>query len=68
MLITFCCHMAALVDTLAAKTRVWEAEKAKPFTYDGVPLLAMLEEYTLLRHNREEDKRRLRVSINSILF
>lgn len=60
--------MAALVDTLAAKTRVWEAEKGMPFTYDGVPLLAMLEEYMLLRHNREEEKRRLRVSINSILF
>jgi Ase1/PRC1/MAP65 family protein len=60
--------MTALVDTLAAKTRSWEAEKDMSFTYDGVPLLAMLEEYTLLRHNREEDKRRLRVSINSILL
>jgi Ase1/PRC1/MAP65 family protein len=60
--------MTALVDTLAAKTRSWEAEKDMSFTYDGVPLLAMLEEYTLLRHNRKEDKRRLRVSINSILL
>lgn len=32
-----------------------------PFTYDGVSLLAMLDEYTMLRQEREEEKRRLRV-------
>ncbi|KAJ4799188.1 microtubule-associated protein 65-2 [Rhynchospora pubera] len=50
----------ALVDTLATKTRVWEAERGTPFNYDGVPLLAMLEEYMLLRNNREEERRRLK--------
>lgn len=53
--------MAALVDTLAAKTQAWEAEKGTPFTYDGVPLLAMLDDYKLLRQNKEDQKRRLRV-------
>eukprot|EP01018_Ginkgo_biloba_P014068 Gb_13525 [translate_table: standard] len=50
----------ALVDTLIAKTRAWEEERGTTFIYDGVPLLAMLDEYTMLRHEREEEKRRIR--------
>ncbi|KAG0473605.1 hypothetical protein HPP92_015462 [Vanilla planifolia] len=50
----------ALVDTLVAKTRAWEESRQMSFTYDGVPLLAMLDEYAILRQEREEDKRRLR--------
>ncbi|KAL6314026.1 hypothetical protein AAG906_011760 [Vitis piasezkii] len=50
----------ALVDTLVAKTRAWEEDHGIPFTYDGVPLLAMLDEYAMLRHDREEEKRRMR--------
>lgn len=50
----------ALVDTLVAKTRAWEEDHGISFTYDGVPLLAMLEEYAMLRHEREEERRRLR--------
>ncbi|XP_010270085.1 PREDICTED: 65-kDa microtubule-associated protein 1-like [Nelumbo nucifera] len=50
----------AIVDTLVAKTRAWEEERGISFTYDGVPLLAMLDEYAMLRHDREEEKRRMR--------
>ncbi|KAK1410673.1 hypothetical protein QVD17_37212 [Tagetes erecta] len=50
----------ALVDTLVAKTRAWEEEHGLTFAYDGVPLLALLDEYALLRHDREEEKRRMR--------
>ncbi|NP_001313183.1 65-kDa microtubule-associated protein 1-like [Nicotiana tabacum] len=50
----------ALVDSLIAKTRAWEQDRGTTFTYDGVPLLAMLDEYMMLRHDREEEKRRLR--------
>ncbi|XP_057829012.1 65-kDa microtubule-associated protein 1 [Cryptomeria japonica] len=50
----------ALVDTLIAKTRSWEDERKTTFLYDGVPLLAMLDEYTVLRQEREEEKRRFR--------
>ncbi|KAK1406990.1 hypothetical protein QVD17_38600 [Tagetes erecta] len=50
----------ALVDTLVAKTQAWEEEHGLTFAYDGVPLLAMLDEYALLRHDREEEKRRMR--------
>ncbi|KAG9445290.1 hypothetical protein H6P81_016630 [Aristolochia fimbriata] len=50
----------ALVDTLVAKTRTWEEDRGLTFSYDGVPLLAMLDEYAMLRHDREEAKRRMR--------
>lgn len=49
-----------LVDTLVSKTRSWEEAHGMSFTYDGVSLLAMLDEYTMLRHDREEEKRRMR--------
>lgn len=51
----------ALVDTLVSKTRAWEQDRGISFTYDGVPLLAMLDEYAMLRQDREEEKRRMRV-------
>ncbi|CAH8318169.1 unnamed protein product [Eruca vesicaria subsp. sativa] len=50
--------ITAMVDTLVAKTRAWEEDKSISFEYDGVPLLAMLDEYTILRQAREEEKRR----------
>ncbi|KAF9589212.1 hypothetical protein IFM89_020527 [Coptis chinensis] len=53
---------SALVETLVAKTRVWEEDRCVSFVYDGVPLLAMLDEYAMLRHEREEEKRRMRAS------
>ncbi|XP_020588607.1 65-kDa microtubule-associated protein 1-like [Phalaenopsis equestris] len=49
-----------LVETLVSKTRAWEEAHGIQFTYDGVSLLAMLDEYTMLRHDREEEKRRQR--------
>ncbi|EOY12221.1 hypothetical protein QUC31_001709 [Theobroma cacao] len=49
-----------MVDTLVAKTRAWEEDRGISFAYDGVPLLAMLDEYAMLRQEREEEKRRLR--------
>ncbi|RAL37779.1 unnamed protein product [Cuscuta campestris] len=50
----------ALVEVLINKTRAWEEERGTTFTYDGVPLLAMLDEYMMLRQDREEEKKRLR--------
>ncbi|ESQ54595.1 hypothetical protein EUTSA_v10024776mg [Eutrema salsugineum] len=52
--------ITAMVDTLVAKTRTWEEDNNMSFEYDGVPLLAMLDEYTMLRQEREEEKRRLK--------
>ncbi|EPS64691.1 hypothetical protein M569_10086 [Genlisea aurea] len=50
----------ALVDSLVSKTRAWEHDRGLTFAYDGVPLLAMLDEYTMLRQDREEEKKRMR--------
>ncbi|XP_012462175.1 65-kDa microtubule-associated protein 1 isoform X1 [Gossypium raimondii] len=49
-----------MVDTLVAKTRAWEEDRGISFKYNGIPLLAMLDEYAMLRQEREEEKRRLR--------
>ncbi|XP_019183039.1 PREDICTED: 65-kDa microtubule-associated protein 1-like isoform X1 [Ipomoea nil] len=50
----------AIVESLVNKTQAWEQDRGTTFTYDGVPLLAMLDEYMMLRHDREEHKRRFR--------
>ncbi|XP_074590827.1 65-kDa microtubule-associated protein 8 [Curcuma longa] len=50
----------ALVYLLIAKTKTWEQERKKTFLFDEVPLLAMLEEYILLRQENEEEKQRQR--------
>ncbi|CAN6285015.1 unnamed protein product [Urochloa humidicola] len=49
-----------MIDNLIAKTFAWEDERNVPFLYDGVRLVAILEEQKLRRAQREEDKRRSR--------
>ncbi|QCE07558.1 65-kDa microtubule-associated protein 3-like [Vigna unguiculata] len=50
----------AMVDGLTSKTIAWEKEKGIEFTYDGIRLLSMLEEYTILRQEKEQERRRQR--------
>ncbi|KAI4347450.1 hypothetical protein L6164_008263 [Bauhinia variegata] len=50
----------AMVDALTSKTVAWEKEKGTEFTYDGTLLLSMLEEYTISRQEKEEERRRQR--------
>ncbi|KAG2715693.1 hypothetical protein I3843_03G092200 [Carya illinoinensis] len=52
--------LPAMVDALASKTIAWEKERGFEFTYDGIRLLSMLEEYTLLRQEKEQERRRQR--------
>ncbi|KAL3835687.1 hypothetical protein ACJIZ3_010423 [Penstemon smallii] len=52
--------LPALVDLLICKTKSWEDERKKVFLYDEVPLLAMLEEYSMLVKEKEEEKQRQR--------
>lgn len=56
-----------MVESLIAKTRAWEEERGVSFTYDGVPLLAMLDEYAMLRNDREEEKRRMKVGFSFMI-
>ncbi|XP_008800929.2 65-kDa microtubule-associated protein 3 isoform X2 [Phoenix dactylifera] len=50
----------AMVDALAAKITAWENDRGIEFTYDGVRLLSMLEEYTIVRQEKEQERKRQR--------
>ncbi|KAG1346973.1 ATP synthase subunit beta [Cocos nucifera] len=50
----------AMVDALAAKIMAWEKDWGTEFTYDGVRLLSMLEEYTIVRQEKEQERKRHR--------
>lgn len=52
--------LPGIVDTLASKTIAWETERGVEFLYDGVRLHSMLDEYTILRQEKEQERRRQR--------
>ncbi|XP_038881306.1 65-kDa microtubule-associated protein 3-like isoform X2 [Benincasa hispida] len=52
--------LPGMVNALTSKTISWEKERGIEFTYDGVRLLSMLEEYTILRQEKEQELRRQR--------
>ncbi|CAA2988902.1 65-kDa microtubule-associated protein 3-like [Olea europaea var. sylvestris] len=52
--------LPTIVDALASKTSSWENERGIEFTYDGVRLLSMLEEYNILRQEKEQERKRQR--------
>ncbi|XP_051142490.1 65-kDa microtubule-associated protein 3-like [Andrographis paniculata] len=52
--------LPTMVDTLAAKTKAWENEKGIHFTYDGIRLLSMLEDYIAFRQEKELERKRQR--------
>ncbi|CAA0809540.1 65-kDa microtubule-associated protein 3 [Striga hermonthica] len=52
--------LPAMVDTLTSKTTAWENERGVHFTYDGVRLLSMLEDYMVLRQEKEIERKRQR--------
>ncbi|KAK1366641.1 65-kDa microtubule-associated protein 3 [Heracleum sosnowskyi] len=52
--------LPGMVETLALKTDAWEKERGIEFTYDGIRLLSMLEEYNILRQEKEQERKRQR--------
>ncbi|KAL3645237.1 hypothetical protein CASFOL_010417 [Castilleja foliolosa] len=52
--------LPAMVDTLTSKATAWENERGVHFTYDGVRLLSMLEDYIVLREEKEQERKRQR--------
>ncbi|XP_071711388.1 65-kDa microtubule-associated protein 3-like [Rutidosis leptorrhynchoides] len=52
--------LQGMVDALVVKTVAWENERGVEFTYDGVRLLSMLEDYKMLRQEKEEERKRQR--------
>ncbi|KAF2323714.1 hypothetical protein GH714_036690 [Hevea brasiliensis] len=57
---TLISKIPSILENLTAKVKAWELEKGIPFLYDKAPLLKTLEEYAVLRQEREEEKRRSR--------
>ncbi|RDX98664.1 65-kDa microtubule-associated protein 3, partial [Mucuna pruriens] len=52
--------LPAMADALTSKTVAWEKDKGMEFKYDGMRLLSMLEDYTLSRQEKEQERRRQR--------
>lgn len=52
--------LPGMVEALASKTTAWENERGIEFIYDGIRLLSMLEEYTILRQEKEQELKRQR--------
>nr|GEZ34823.1 hypothetical protein [Tanacetum cinerariifolium] len=46
---------------LAVRMITWENERGTEFNYDGIRLLSMLEEYKILRQEKEEERKRQKV-------
>ncbi|KAI5020062.1 hypothetical protein ZWY2020_044950 [Hordeum vulgare] len=49
-----------IVDLLTNKVIDWEKERGTEFTYDGVSLLSMLDDYRIVREEKEQEKKRQR--------
>ncbi|XP_040246772.1 65-kDa microtubule-associated protein 3 isoform X1 [Aegilops tauschii subsp. strangulata] len=49
-----------IVDVLTNKVIAWEKERGTEFTYDGVSLLSMLDDYRIVREEKEQEKKRQR--------
>ncbi|KAI3884729.1 hypothetical protein MKW92_039499 [Papaver armeniacum] len=49
-----------MVEALASKITAWENERGVEFTYDGIRLLSMLEEYSIVRQEKEQEVKRQR--------
>ncbi|CAH9146471.1 unnamed protein product [Cuscuta epithymum] len=49
-----------MVVNLITKTLAWEKEKKKLFLYDGERLVSILEDYKVIRQQKEEETRRAR--------
>ncbi|CAM0954042.1 unnamed protein product [Alopecurus aequalis] len=49
-----------IVDALTSKITAWEKERGTEFIYDGVRLLSMVEEYMIVREEKEQEKKRQR--------
>ncbi|CAN1794574.1 65-kDa microtubule-associated protein 8 [Linum perenne] len=53
-----------LLSSVVSRTKHWEDERNKVFLYDNVPLLAMVEEYSIMRLEKEEEKKRRQKVMN----
>ncbi|CAJ1952519.1 unnamed protein product [Sphenostylis stenocarpa] len=52
--------LPAMVEALTSKTIAWEKDNGMEFQYDGTCLVSMLENYSLSRQEKEQERRRQR--------
>ncbi|KAL7253883.1 hypothetical protein ACSBR1_008261 [Camellia fascicularis] len=52
--------LPGMVEALVSKTTSWESERGIEFTYDGIRVLSKLEEYTISRQEKEQERKRQR--------
>ncbi|CAA2963201.1 65-kDa microtubule-associated 3 [Olea europaea subsp. europaea] len=50
----------AMLETLKSKAKAWEEERGIEFSYDGVGLLFMVEQYCALNQEKEQERQRQR--------
>ncbi|KAF7113168.1 hypothetical protein RHSIM_RhsimUnG0154200 [Rhododendron simsii] len=56
VILIICCVVKGMAEALASKTSSWENERGVEFTYDGIRLLSMIEEYNSLRQEKEQER------------
>ncbi|KAG6489823.1 hypothetical protein ZIOFF_051103 [Zingiber officinale] len=57
---TLVSKIPAMVDALINKVTAWEKERGDDFIYDGLSLLSMLEDYTIMSQEKEQERKRKR--------
>uniref|UniRef100_A0A7N0TD56 Uncharacterized protein n=1 Tax=Kalanchoe fedtschenkoi TaxID=63787 RepID=A0A7N0TD56_KALFE len=50
----------AMVEALIVKAKAWNKERGSEFLYDGVSLLSMLEQFDILRQEKDQERLRQR--------
>nr|XP_010325770.1 65-kDa microtubule-associated protein 3-like isoform X3 [Solanum lycopersicum] len=58
----------AMVETLRLRTSAWQKERGHEFLYDGVAVLYMLEQYCVLKQERELERQRQRKKLQGQLM
>lgn len=51
----------AMMEALTSKIKAWEEQRGTGFSYDGERLLSMLEQYSMLRQEKEQERQRQKV-------
>lgn len=50
----------AMVETLREKAKAWEQKRGAEFTYDGVSLLSVLDDYEIQKEKKDQERQRQR--------
>ncbi|XP_023772977.1 65-kDa microtubule-associated protein 3 [Lactuca sativa] len=50
----------AMVETLREKAKSWDQKRGVAFSYDGVSLLSMLDDYDIQKHKKEQERQKQR--------